>query len=123
VRSLNLVVRRRLELPSIPSRLLRLLLWSAGALAILGILFRSLIWASWTPYPGDPYGIADILELLIFAALFGLCALAILAAVLILLVPNWRDLRVAFQLLAIGTLLPLCYYFAHANIPTFRFWG
>jgi hypothetical protein len=39
-----------------------MLQWSAISLAICGLLFRSLVWASWLPYGDEPYGAADILD-------------------------------------------------------------
>src|SRR5262245_22791298 len=51
---------------------------AAVALAIVGLAFRSFVWASWPPSGDDPYGASDILELLIFflvVASSGICVL------------------------------------------------
>ena len=97
--------------------------WVALGLALIGLLFRSLIWASWRPYPGDPYGVADILEGLILLTIVGLCALSILAGLVVALLPRWRSPQLAARLFLAGFIVPVAYYFVHPHVPTFRLWG
>ena len=96
--------------------------WSAISLAVCGLLFRSLIWASWLPYRDEPYGAADILEGLIAYAILGLCAVCLVVGLIIVAFPRWRDRQLATRLLLTGAVLPVAYYFAHTHVPTFRLW-
>ena len=87
-------------------------LWTAIVFAIAGLAFRSLVWASWPPSGDDPYGAADILELLIWFALLaasGVCALC--GLMLACLPPR------TFRLLAAGIAVPVGYFFLHPLVP------
>jgi len=98
----------------------RMVQWSAISLAICGLLFRSVVWASWPPYRDEPYGAADILEGLIAFAILGLCAVCLVVGLIIVAVPRWRDRQLATRLLLKGAVLPVAYSFAHTHVPTFR---
>jgi hypothetical protein len=90
---------------------------------VFGLLFRSLIWASWVPYGDDPYGPSDILELLIWYLVLGLCTACAVIGALVAAIPRIRDLRVSSKLLITGVVLPVAYYIAHAHVPVFALWG
>jgi hypothetical protein len=90
---------------------------SAIVLGIVGLLFRSFVWASWSPHGGDPYGPSDILELLIFYLVILLSAVCVLAAVG-LLFSRQRTSR----MLAAGIIVPAAYLLLHPLVPTFKFW-
>lgn len=94
----------------------------ALGLAVLGLAFRSLIWGSWLPEPGDPYGLADVLELLIFYALVALCAVCVVLGMIVALRTKARPASLGGRLLAIGLLTPVVYYFLHPLMPIFRLW-
>ncbi len=102
-------------------RLLRVLglssAWLAAVLAVLGLAFRSLIWASWEPYPGDPYGASDLIDLLLVVLVFLLAALSILIG-LVLLVGRPRRPGV----LVAGLTIPLLYCLLRDWLPTHQLW-
>jgi hypothetical protein len=52
--------------------------WASLALAIAGLAFRSLVWASWVPYPNEPYAASGILELLTVCLLLVVCRVCVL---------------------------------------------
>jgi hypothetical protein len=100
----------------------RTLPWLAVGFAAFGLLFRSLIWASWTPNPGEPASVADVIEFFVGIALLGLCALSIAAGVIAALLPRLRSARAALLPIVVGLLLPIAYYFAYQWVPIFRLW-
>jgi hypothetical protein len=87
------------------------------SLAIAGVAFRSLVWASWAPHPDEAYGASDILELLIVCLLIAASGSCVLVGG-ILVVTRRGGLR----LLATGILVPVAYRIVHPLVPTFRFW-
>ncbi|MBB2495181.1 hypothetical protein [Aquipseudomonas ullengensis] len=91
--------------------------WLAAVLAVLGLAFRSLVWASWEPYPGDPYGPSDLIDLLLVVLVFLLAALSVLAG-LGLLVGRPRRPGV----LIAGLVIPLVYCLLRDVLPTHRLW-
>jgi len=91
--------------------------WAALSLAIVGLAFRSLVWASWAPRPDEAYGASDILELLIVCLLLAACGICVLVGG-ILAVTRRGGLR----LLATGILVPVAYGIVHPLLPTFRLW-
>lgn len=101
---------------------LRRLPWAALSLAIFSLLFRSFIWASWRPYPGEPYGVADILEFLMGTALLGVCALNAVAGLALLVIRRWRVVPTGVRLLTVGVFLPVVYYVVYPRLPIFRLW-
>jgi hypothetical protein len=92
------------------------------ALAAFGLLFRSLIWASWRPYPGEPLSFADVIEFFVGVALLGVCAVTALAGLAVLTVGRWRSPRTGVRLLAVGLLAPVVYYLAYQQVPILRLW-
>jgi hypothetical protein len=95
----------------------------AVAAAFLSLAFRSLIWGSWAPARADePYGVSDILDGLFGVVVLGLCVACLVVGAVTTIVPRWRSPRRALYLIATGALLPLIFYFAHANVPTFDLW-
>ena len=102
--------------------ILRRLPWVVLALAMFGLLFRSLIWASWKPYPGEPLSFADVIEFVVGVAILGACALSALAGLAVLIVDRWRSPRTGVRLLAVGLLVPFVYYVAYQQAPIFRLW-
>jgi len=85
--------------------------------AVLGLAFRSLIWAGWEPYPGDPYGPSDIIDFLLGLLVLLLATLSILFGVGLLL---WRPCRPG--VLIAGLLIPVIYHLLHALLPTHQLW-
>ena len=96
--------------------------WVVLALAVFGLLFRSLFWASWRPYPGEPLSFADVIEFFVGVALLGACALSALAGLAALIVARWRSPRTGVRLLAVGLLAPVVYYLAYRQVPIFQLW-
>ena len=112
-----------MEDSSLPPAFLRKLPWVAIALVILSLLFRSLIWRSWRPYPGDPYGFADILEFVMGVALLFVCATSVAAGLAFLVVPRWGFRATGVRLLAVGIVVPVVYYFVYPRLPLFQLWS
>jgi hypothetical protein len=95
----------------------------AVAAALLSLAFRSLIWGGWVPTKADePYGVSDILDGLFGLVVLGLCAACLVVGAVTAIAPRWRSPRRAVYFIATGALLPLIFYFAHANVPTFDLW-
>jgi hypothetical protein len=107
--------------PHAPAFLKRLP-WVVLALAVFGLVFRSFIWASWTPYPGEPLSFADVIEFVVGLAFLGACALCALAGLAVLIVARWRSPRTGAGLLAVGLLAPVVYYLAYRQVPIFQLW-
>ena len=85
--------------------------------AALGLAFRSLVWASWVPYPNEPYGVSDILELLIACLVIVLCAVCVVVGGILL-----ATRRGGARLLLTGLLVLGAYAVVHPLLPTLRFW-
>lgn len=99
-------------------RVLRLLglgsAWLAVVVALLGLAFRSLIWADWEPHPGDPYGPSDVIDLLLGLLVLLLATLSLLIGLVLLL---WRPRRPG--VLIAGLAIPLLYYLLRDLLPTY----
>ena len=121
-RPLNCGVRRHVESNSHAPKLFERLPWVVLVLAVFGLLFRSLIWASWRPYPGEPLSFADVIEFFLGVALLGVCVLSALAGLAVLIVDRWRSPRTGVRLLAVGLLAPVVYYLAYQQLPVLRLW-
>lgn len=91
--------------------------WGSLSLAIAGLAFRSLVWASWVPYPNEPYRTSDILELLVLGVLLVLCGTCVLVGGLLVVTR-----RGGVRLLATGILVPVVYGILHPLLPTLRLW-
>jgi hypothetical protein len=61
--------------------------WLCITLAVVGLLFRVFIWASWVPAPGAPYGISDVLEMLLWFGICGVGYVCLLFGLLLALIP------------------------------------
>jgi hypothetical protein len=90
---------------------------TAISLAIVGLIFRSFVWASWLPYNGDPYGPSDILELLIFFAIALSSGVCVIAGIGLLFVQPRT-----FRILVAGIIVPVVYFLLHSLVPTFKLW-
>lgn len=88
--------------------------WLTALLALLSLAFRSLIWAGWEPYPGDPYGPSDIIDALLGLLVFVLAALSVLIGLGLL--PRRPGVLVA------GLLIPLLYCLLRDWLPIYRLW-
>jgi hypothetical protein len=91
--------------------------WLAAVVAVLGLAFRSLIWAGWEPYPGDPYGPSDIIDVVLGLVVVLLSTLSILVGLGLLL---WRPLRPGVLIAGLAT--PVIYYLLHDLLPTHQLW-
>jgi hypothetical protein len=94
--------------------------WIAVALAICGLVFRSLLWSSWIPAPNEPYGAADILELIGWYLLLAVCSICILLGAALALRTKMHNPRLSRRLLLTGVLIPIGFYFLQPLIPVFR---
>jgi hypothetical protein len=92
-------------------------LWIALVLAITGLAFRSLVWASWNPQGDDPYGASDILDGLIFLVLVAFSGLCVLCGIGLVLGQPPR-----FRLLIAGIIVPAMYFVLHPLVPIFELW-
>lgn len=98
----------------------RLAMWAAilsVGLAILGWVFRATFYWMIPVSPGDPAGLADMLDLLIFYGVLLFATVAMSGGVLLLLVPAWRNLRLAITVLVSSLVTPPLYYIVHALVP------
>jgi hypothetical protein len=81
-----------------------------------GLLFRGTLYHRLPVAPGEPYGLGDIIELLIYFTLIGTSLCTLLAALVCCARPVWRD-RVGVAVLLGAALLPLpAYYVLHASV-------
>ena len=94
--------------------------YTAGALimlAIIGLLFRATLYWKLPVAPGMPIGSGDIIELVLFYGILLLALLAMVLSLLLMVIPQWRDLRTAIVVLIISLITPPCYYILHAMTP------
>lgn len=85
-----------------------------------GLLFRGTLYHRLPVAAGDPYGLGDIIELLIYFVLIGTSLCTLLLALVVIARPAWRD-RLCITILLGAALLPLpVYYLLHAHVP--RLW-
>lgn len=96
--------------------------WLALGFAAFGLTFRSLVWSSWLPAPNEPYGAADILELLVWYLLLVLCAFCILLGGAMAFPTTLHHPKLSRRLLLTGLLIPVGYYFLQPLMPVFRLW-
>jgi hypothetical protein len=82
--------------------------------AIAGLIFRFVIYSSMPVAPGEPYGEADVFELIHHGALLLLCGGALLEGVLLLLPTRFQLRRLGAFLCLVGVVLPLAYQPVHA---------
>ena len=86
-------------------------------LVLFGLIFRATFYWTLPINPGDAYGIADVLELVIYFAILAMAALTMLFAVLMLIVPAWRDIRIAIISLIVSLIMPPLYFMLHSFVP------
>lgn len=85
-----------------------------------GLIYRSTLYHHLPVARGEPYGVGDVLDLLIYFALLGTSALTLGTALVLAAVPRWRS-RAAIIALILAGLLPLpIYVLLHARLP--RIW-
>lgn len=78
-----------------------------------GLLYRATVYESIPVSPGDPYGLGDILELLLYFILIGSSALTLLTALVLSVVPSLRNWRAVAALLGAGLLALPAYFLLH----------
>jgi len=99
----------------------RVVLGLALAWWLLGLMFRAFFYASLPVSPGEPYGIADVLELFHFGVLLLLCgALAVLGVMIAVLRGAEQRLFAVVQLVA-APLLVFGYLQLHRIVASLGF--
>ena len=86
-------------------------------LVLFGLIFRATLYWTLPISPGEPFGLADILELFIYFTILGMAGLLILFALLMLTVPAWRNIRLAIIALIVSLIMPPLYFMLHAVVP------
>jgi len=95
-------------------------LFSSSTLVLLvlfGLIFRATFYWTLPVSPGEPYGIADVLELIIYFTILGMAGLNILLGLLMLMVTAWRDIRLAVIALIVSLIMPPLYFMLHSLVP------
>lgn len=88
----------------------------AVSLAVFGLIFRATFYWMIPVSPGQPTGLADLIELLIFYGVLAAAFVAMLLAVLLLMVPAWRNLRLAISVLVTSLVTPPMFYVLHGLV-------
>lgn len=78
-------------------------------LATLGLIFRFLLYRFIPVSPGEPAGLGDILDLLIFFALLIVGAFLLASGAILLLLNK----KLGFRVAGLGSFVPLIYYINH----------
>ncbi len=86
-------------------------------LVLFGLIFRATFYWILPVAPGEPVGIADVLELFIYFTILGMAGLNILLGLLMLVIPAWRDVRLAIISLIVSVVMPPLYFILHALVP------
>jgi hypothetical protein len=81
--------------------------------ATAGLAFRFTTYGSMPVAPGNPYGEADVMELLHYQLLLVLCGLALLEGVLLLMLRRFHLGPLGAFLCAFGVGLPFAYQAVH----------
>jgi len=84
---------------------------------VLAFIFRATLYWSFSVADGEPKGGGDVIEIILFLLLLGTCFLSILYAALLVVVPKLRNKSYSINLLIIGILVPLAFWFVHPLIP------
>jgi len=79
-----------------------------------GLLYRATVYESIPVAPGDPYGLGDVLELLLYFILIGSSALTLLTALVLSVVPSLRNWRAVAALIGAGLLALPVYFLLHS---------
>lgn len=77
------------------------------------LIYRATIYSRIPLAPGDPYGIADVLEFGFGLVLLGIALACVLAGTLLLVVPRWRFVPLALGLIAVGVASVPAYMLLH----------
>ena len=104
-----------------PERTLRRIAFLPLLAATFALLFRMLVWQSWGPVAGEPYGASDLIEVLLFV-LTTLCAMVALAAAVWVLARRHRSPRLAWLLGLAAVAGPALHWYLQPLVPTFRLW-
>jgi hypothetical protein len=91
------------------ARLGTVVLCVCGLSLVWPLVYRATLYARLPLAPGDPYGIADILELVFWVVLVGTSTASALIGALLLGVRRWRSTRLGLGLLLLGA----------ASVPTY----
>ena len=86
------------------------------ALVVLGLCFRGTLYWRLPVTPGDPYGIADILELGLGFLLIGLSFTSALLGTLLLIFRHWGLSRLGLFLVLVGVVSPTAYFLLHPSV-------
>ncbi len=95
-------------------------LFSSSTLVLMvlfGLIFRATLYWTLPVEPGEPVGVGDILELVIYFTILALAGLNIILALLTLMVPNWRDVRLAIIALIVSLVMPPLFFMLHSIVP------
>ncbi len=90
-------------------------LWLGGlclAVFVFMLWFRAFVYPNMYLAPGDPYGISDIIEFLIFVVFLALLLVSVLAAFYLLLRGQSQSKKSAIGLLVLCTVL----FFSHSPL-------
>ena len=82
-----------------------------------GWLYRATLYWRIPVAPGDPYGLGDVIELLIYLALLGSSASILGIALVFMLVPTFRRWPAIAALVGAGLLATPLYIAVHAHLP------
>ena len=86
-------------------------------LVVFGLIFRATLYWKLPVLPGEPAGIGDVIELLIYFAVLLFAALSMLFGILLLAIPSWRNAKLAAAILVAGLISPPAYYILHTFVP------
>src|SRR5688500_9246518 len=75
-----------------------------AGLVAAGLVFRATLYARLPVAPGEPYGIGDVIELLLYYAVLGGSAIAVCMAAVVAVVPALRHWRSVAWLAGVGVL-------------------
>lgn len=81
--------------------------------AAVGLAFRFTSYSAMPVAPGDPYGEADVLELLHYGVLLGLCGLALLEGILLVALKRFHLIRLGVILCVFSIGLAFAYQPVH----------
>jgi len=96
------------------------MLFSSTTLLLLvfaGLIFRATLYWTLPINPEDAYGVADVLELVIFFTILAMSGVNIIIGLLMLMVPSWRDVRLAIIALIVSLIMPPVFFMLHSIVP------
>lgn len=98
----------------------RLAMWTAimsVGMAIFGWVYRATFYWMIPVTPGESAGLADLLAVFIYYGVLLFASLAMLGGVLLLVVPAWRNFRLAVSVLITSLVTPPLYYIVYTLVP------